>query len=370
MINAVKPSLFRLSLLLVLMILMRPASASDGLANVQRLVFVAGRDTTSVVAVRTDTDTLVGGIDLGVVPRGIQVSEALAKLVAIDGKSPGVFVADLASGFVSVVPLRFVPVRLVLTTDGRTAIAAKDETGEIALLDLAALREKVRIDGPTGIRDLMARRDGRSIFIAAESVEGVAVYNVSTGKRTSIIGRRQASALARSLVGHDGFALSAEDARDARFVTRFDMETGAFSEMPGRGAAIYPAIRWLLLPDPASRTVDLLPLDGGRKPTRFGADASVYAAYSGLFDTVAFVPGAKSVFVYDLDRLKPLDEISLPGAPGPGVVTPESTKLYLPVADARELLVIDAASRAVAGRIKLDFSPSLAVMAGGYGVCH
>ncbi|WP_127075546.1 hypothetical protein [Rhodomicrobium lacus] len=370
MINAVKPSLFRLSLLLVLVILMRPASASDGLANVQRLVFVAGRDTTSVVAVRTDTDTLVGGIDLGVVPRGIQVSEALAKLVAIDGKSPGVFVADLASGFVSVVPLRFVPVRLVLTTDGRTAIAAKDETGEIALLDLAALREKVRIDGPTGIRDLMARRDGRSIFVAAKSVEGVAVYNASTGKRTSIIGRRQASALARSLVGHDGFALSAEDARDARFITRFDMETGAFSEMPGRGAAIYPAIRWLLLPDPASRTVDLLPLDGGRKPTRLGADASVYAAYSGLFDTVAFVPGAKSVFVYDLDRLKPLNEIPLPGAPGPGVVTPESTKLYLPVANARELLVIDAASRAVAGRIKLDFSPSLAVMAGGYGVCH
>jgi hypothetical protein len=366
-ISALQPSIFRFVVLLVLAIgLTRPAFAADSLANVQRLIFVAGSDATSVVAVRADTDAVAGGIDLGVVPRSIQVSEALAKLVAIDGKSLGVVVADLASGLVRLVPLQFVPTRLLLTTDGQTAIAAKDESGEIVLLDLAAMREKMRIDGPTGIRDLMAARDGRSIFVAAQSIAGIAVYSASTWQRTAIIGKRQSRALARSLIGHEGFALSEGG---HQVVTRFDMKTGAFSEMPGRGAVISPSIRWLILPDPSPGTVDILPLENGGKAARFNTKANGAAAYSALFDTVALVPSTKSVFVFDLDTLRPSGEIPISGAAGPGVVIPETTKPYLRVESPRELLVIDAASRAVAA-IKLDFAPSLAVMAGGYGVCH
>jgi len=355
-------------MVLALLAMPAPLACASGLpANVQRLVFVAGRDASSVTAVDVDRDSVVGTIELGIVPLQMRVSGALAKLVAIDGKSLSVTIADIASGTVRSLALDFTPTRLLLTADGGTALVANDKAGEIALVDLSGMMQKAPINGPSNIRDLMVARDGETIFIAADTVEGVSVYDASTGKRSSIIGTRAASALSRSLLGNSGFALSVGP---DRILTRFNLETGGFQEAPTKGSAIYPTIARLLIPDATSGTIEVAPLEAAGDPVRLEAEPGISRAYSGYFDTVAFVPGAKAVFVYDMEKLVPSGRIAIPGAAGPGVVTPETTKLYLPIESARELIAIDAQSRAVVARISLDFAPTLAEMAGAYGVCH
>ncbi|KAI95553.1 hypothetical protein T281_04890 [Rhodomicrobium udaipurense JA643] len=360
--------IFRFYVFLALLVVpLSLARASDMPSNVQRLVFVAGRDASSVTAVDVDRDSVVGTIELGIVPLQLRVSGAQAKLVAIDGKSFGVTIAEIASGAVRVLPFDFAPTRLLITADEGTVIAANDKAGEIALIDLSVMGEKARIKGPSDIRDLMVAKDGATIFIAADSIEGVSVYDALMGKLTSIIGTRPARALSRSLLGKSGFALSAGP---DRFLTRFNLETAGYQETPTRGGAIYPMIARLLLPDPASGTIEIVPLEEPGEAVHLEAEPAISRAYSGYFDTVAFVPGAKTIFVYDMEKLAPSGRIAISGTAGPGVVTPETTKVYLPVESARELIAIDAASRAVGARIKLDFAPTLAEMAGAYGVCH
>jgi len=51
-------------------------------------------------------------------------------------------------------------------------------------------------------------------------------------------------------------------------------------------------------------------------------------------------------------------------------VTPEGSKLFLPVADRHAVFVIDAANARVIRRMPLPAAPILVVMAGSYGLCH
>jgi DNA-binding beta-propeller fold protein YncE len=95
-------------------------------------------------------------------------------------------------------------------------------------------------------------------------------------------------------------------------------------------------------------------------------------AYSAWFDTVAFVTSTtqRELLVYDLDHAQQRGSIALGAVPGPGAVTPDGSKLFLPVADRHAVFVIDAASARLIHRIPLPGAPILAVLAGSYGLCH
>ena len=74
--------------------------------------------------------------------------------------------------------------------------------------------------------------------------------------------------------------------------------------------------------------------------------------------------------IYDLDAMTKVRDIPLNGTAGPGSVTPDGKKLFLPLEDAGEVAVIDAQSRRLTNTIPVGPKPTAAVMAGGYGVCH
>lgn len=346
------------------------AAAAEGLGDVQRIVFVAGKNETAVAAIAIDTDKIVGRLDLGLVPHRMQVSESLAKLVAADGRAGGVAVAELAAGKVQFLPLAFSPDRLLVSPDGLTLMAANDNSGAIALIDLLTVKEKGRIAGPANIRDVMFTGDATSLFIAADSVRGVAIYDVAAARQVSVIEGAPAIALARSPNGREGFALS-----DGT-ILHFDLKTRTIlGNAPGQGAAaLFPTGtgRYLMLPGSTARTLTIAPTQPLASTRPLKAAAGVSAAYSAWFDTVAFVLSgpARTVLVYDLERLEPAGALALSGTPGPGVVTPDGGKLYLPVEESGEVVAIDARFRRRAASIPVGFSPVLAVMAGGYGICH
>nr|WP_294527145.1 hypothetical protein [uncultured Rhodopila sp.] len=90
------------------------------------------------------------------------------------------------------------------------------------------------------------------------------------------------------------------------------------------------------------------------------AATGVGAIYTAWFDTLAFIPAvaAGAVLLYDL------------AAAGRGAVTPDGQKLYLPLADAGEVAVINARQRRLTAAIAVPGHPASVVLAGCYGICH
>jgi DNA-binding beta-propeller fold protein YncE len=64
------------------------AIAGDGYGDYRRTVFVSGKDSSSLVAIDIDENAVTDRIDLGMVPRDMQVSQSGGRLVVSDGQSP------------------------------------------------------------------------------------------------------------------------------------------------------------------------------------------------------------------------------------------------------------------------------------------
>jgi len=355
--------------LFILGFLSPPVFAGEGFGAVQHMLFVAGRDAQSVAVIDTNLDQVVGHLDLGLVPRQMVVSESLATLVAADERTAGVAVVNLVGRSTRMVPLSFAPTRLLLSPDGVTLAAFDDAEGRVALVDLLTIRETGRLAGPRRIRDAIFSGNGAALFVAADSVEGVAVLGLGAGRPTALIQGPTTFALARSPNGRDGFAL----ARGA--VLHFDL--GAGSELKSAPAPEVGGLflsgtgQTLMLPAPDAATVTLVSAGSFGQSAPLKAARGVAAVYSAWFDTVAFAPDDSGALqVYDLEHRARTGSIALGGVAGAGTVTPDGGKLYLPLERAGELVVVDTAQRRRLASVTVDIPPVRAVMAGGYGICH
>ncbi len=114
--------------------------------------------------------------------------------------------------------------------------------------------------------------------------------------------------------------------------------------------------RWLLAFDPGSETVRIAQARPLEKKATLNAPVGITALYSAWFDTVAVAPAGRKAVIFDLEGAKKIAEIDLDSAAGPGAMTPDGRKLFLPLEDAGEVAIIDAqikklkATIAVGGR--------------------
>ncbi len=356
---------------LLLAFLAAPAQADEGFADVQHNLFVTGRDSAVVAVVSIDSDRVIGRLDLGLVPRRMLVSESLAKLVAIDDRTARLAVTELVTARTQTLSFDFVPHRLLVSPDGMTLLVADDDSGTIALIDLLPVREKSRLKGPAGIRDVIFSGDSRFAFAVADGLPGIGVLDMATGRPAANLETSAAVALARAPNGREGFALAAGTRGD---VIHLDLKTPAvLDRLPtagGNGLFLTGTGRYLMLPDRRSRTLAFAATQPLAPPTALKGGQAIGAVYSAWFDTVAFAPSDREVLVYDLEKLISAGPISLGGTPGPGAVSPDGTTLFLPIAETGQLAVIDARSRRLSATVTLGFPPVAAVMAGGYGICH
>lgn len=348
-------------------------AAPTDAADFRRTLFVAGRDSTALAAIDIDANEVVGRIELGLAPRFIRVSERSAKLVASDGRERRIAVADLMSGEVRHAPLSLAPSRLRISPDGSKLAAIDNETGGIALVDLRLVREKARLNGPVQIRDALFAADGRSLLIAADAVRGISIYDTDTGELSGTIDGPPTIALVRAPNGREGFAVSAEP---DRVIFSLNLKSpGVQGAIPGPGAAgLFPtgSGRYLMITDPVGKKLSVAPAQPLERATTLAAAPGIVAAYSAWFDTVAFVPSgvARKVLVYDLDAGKADGAIAIGGSPGLGAVSPDGDRLFLPVEESREVVVIDAQTRRRVASIAVPLAPIEAVIVGGYGLCH
>jgi DNA-binding beta-propeller fold protein YncE len=345
------------------------AHAGQGFANVQQTIFVAARDSQTLTVIDTDSERVIGKLELGLAPEVFTVSGAVAKLAAIDGKSRRIVLAELVSGEIGSIYLSFVPAKLALAPDGLQLAAAGD--GEIVFLDLLFAKETARAAGLPPVRDAVFSGDSQRLLVSFTGREGVAVFDAHTGRETGQIAwKRSVSSIVRSANGREGFA-KAEPGNEIAHLDLINERVIAEAAVSANTKIVPTGLgKWLLALDGAEGKIRVEQPSPQKAVAAFDVGPGVSGLYSAWFDTVAIASAFRKAVVYDLDAMKKAREIPLEATAGPGSVTPDGKKLFLPLEEAGKVAVIDAQARRLTNMIPVGPEPVAAVMAGGYGACH
>jgi DNA-binding beta-propeller fold protein YncE len=369
-------------------------AAGRNFSSASFYVFVPSGSSPSVSVIDKTSDRMIGRISLPLIPSQIVVSEVTHTLAAIDGMSPRVALVDLASAQSRAVDLTIVPQRLWLDNDKNRLAAADLWHGEIVFVDLASRRQlsQVNVAGP--IRDVLFSDDGSTLFVAADGISGVGVIDVARAQKLAAVpplasGHGHVTGLTRS---PDGLTFYAAD--EAGIAFDFEQkpddwrDAGGGAEDPPLGhayrvrqigkdfgvAKAFPTGYGEHIVEPNNRTgsVTLVAAETLQPKATLRGLAQMSTAYSGWFDEVSIIASATEhkLLVVDLDRWATAGEIELPGAPGPGDVTSDGDKLYVPVPSANEVAVIDLRNRRLVGAISVDANPTGAVVTRSFDVCH
>lgn len=349
------------------------ADADDGYRDFRRTIFVAQQHATYLTAIDIDAEALAGRLEIGLEPRDLQISQRGGQLVAIDLRQPQVAIVDLASRGRRLLTLPLVPSRVRISPNGERFAVFDDQRGSVILISTADGRELARIDGPHDIREAIFANDGKSLFIAADSLSGIAAYDTASAQRVATIDGPPVSVLLRGPNGREGFALSSTAPRKILHLDLNSPKTLATLELP-QATALFPTrtgIQLLAL-DPNGGTLSILPAEPLQPGVSLASGAGASIAFAAWFDTTAFVPDPtkRALLIYDLERRKPIGTIALDGRPTGGIVTPDGDKLYLAIEETGAVAVIDTHLRRRKASIPLRFKPTLVTIAGGYGLCH
>ena len=322
------------------------------------------------------TDRLVASLKLGVVPRQALVSLGEALLIATDEISASI--VDLETAELRGVELPHPAQRLTLGGSG-WLLAVADLAGSISLLDLRRRRVLWRLDGLGRLRDLMFVDQDGLLYLAGERWAGVGVVDVNTGRLTGEIAPfRPASAggaasLARTPNGRQAVMCSLDGGAPTIIDLESGVAVGELAEAEGADAVVPSGTgQFLFAPDSRRARLRIFRAAAASPAILLDAAPAMTGVHCTWLDSTAFAPSAaqRRVLVYDLDRLSAVGSIALPGAPGPGSVTADSRKLYLPLNGPAGLAVIDGQTRTLLGTIPLPSEPLAAIVPGGWGVCH
>jgi DNA-binding beta-propeller fold protein YncE len=344
----------------------------------RRYAFVPSAASVAIAVIDTDADKIVGTVPLDFVPTQVEVSRELVCLVASDGRSPFLAVIDLQTGAAKRIALPGPANRITLGTSGWLAAVSDLGAGAVSIVDLVKCRVKGTVAQLGAVRDVLFVDQDASLYVAAADESALHVIDVN---QVALAGRipgagppgRGVIALARLPNGCRGFALP----QGGGPITVLDFEEGTAGAAIDAGpepAGIYPSGTGAAVFVPDAREPRLAVLRGeGSEPAHFlPAEPGLGPVYSLWLDSVALAPSAarRQVLVYDLDAMQAAGSIALPGQPSRGAVTPDSRKLYLPLTDTRQVLVLDGATRRVLTAIVTPDPPAAVIVPGGSGICH
>lgn len=360
--------------LLAVVLLVPAAAAAAGFADGLRYVFVTAQDSAKVSVIDSRDDSVAGSVDLGLVPNQMDIAGEPGRLVAVDGVGARVAVVAVETGAGTMVPLDFVPTRLIVA--GTRVVAAAPPAGRLAVI--AVDTGKVIGQGQTApFRDLQPVADGAQLLLAPERGDGLVLFDLAAMKVATEVAPPRPGlggfvSLARSPNGRLVYARAAAAPVVVAVDVRAAKVVGEVAAGAGTSRAYTNAMGiTLVLPDSAARSVTLVPssLKGG---VSLRGEAGVTGVYSGWFDTVSFMPSTdtRAVVVVDQQGGFRGDDITLGATPGRGTVTPDGRKFYLPLVDANRVAVIDAERRQLVRTVTLPIRPAMALMGRTFGICH
>jgi DNA-binding beta-propeller fold protein YncE len=363
-------------LVLLAVLFTASANADEDTIDMNRAILVSFADQSVVAFIDPDADKVVGDLDVGLVPKQIEMAASIGKLLAIDGATPRVNVVDLQFRTIRTVPLDLVPTRMTVSSDGLTVALADTASGHVELLDLLRRRILGSAGGLPPLRDMVFSTDSRKVYLAGARSGAIDVLDAANGQLGSAIATglpHGSLAFGRAPNGRRLFVqsdsgggvgvLDLERLRPLAPIPAGPASTVAFPSATGA---------YLLVVDNQRGTLTIIRDGDAQNPAVLKASTGVSIVYTAWFDTLALVPSvtARTLLLYDLESMQPAGGIALAGSPGRGGVTPDGQKLYLPLTDADQVAVINAQRRKLTETIAMPGHPTAIVLAGSYGVCH
>jgi DNA-binding beta-propeller fold protein YncE len=347
-------------------------------SEVRHAVYVLSQGSPTLTIIDDRTDQVSGTFSLASVPVQIEVSSALPRLIATDGRSNNFAVVDLASRQQRIFPLDFPARRLFLSEDGLRVGVSDLAGGDVAIFDLSEDRQIAKFSGLSAVRDVTFGNASESLTMITDGSSALTQIDVGSGARTAMLSTGHPvpgglSAFTKSPNGRNVFARGAGggpieviDVKGAKALVEIDAGQGPSIATPsGTGA-------YLLIVNAAEQRLSIVHGEDFKLGAVLPAMGGALAAYSGWFDSVAFLASGseRRLLVYDLWRLSKSGEISLPARPGAGTVTRDGAKLYLPLPESAQVAVIDTRFHRLQRLIDVGGKPASVTVAAGYGICH
>lgn len=368
-----------------------PAVAGQKIGDIGNYLFVPNRGSAVVTLIDVRTNRVAAKLELGGIPDQILVSDRINMLVASHVKTRSLSLVDLESQQIAAtIPLALSPEHIVLSPDGWSVAAADPFAGVVSIVSLMAEKEVAVVEGLRHPDKLTFSLDGSLVYVSSRDDEAVNVIDIVQGRVIDRVpvtestanthngdaaqGYRGVTAVTRTANGRFGFA--ADEARGTLTVldlgSNEKIKTLRVGRRPSRAYGTADG-RYMMVPNQGDRTVSVIGTDTLEViATLPGADR-VTAINTGWFESVAFVmsESENKAVVLDLMELRKAGEVSLPGSPGAGVVTPDGLKLFVALKDTNQVAVIDTRTHKLAALIDgVGVGPWGVVMARSNNYCH
>lgn len=369
-----------------------PKSGAPGLNDGERFVFVPSRGAPEVTAIDSKTDRVVARISLTGIPTRVLVSDAVGAIVASFAGRSTLQLVDLSRRTPPVeVDLTIAPDFMLLSPDGYLVAAADGSRGSVAVLSLQKRTLLFLLAGFGDPRNLTFSSDGSQLYITDRKALELAVVDIV---QQTVVER---VALASDVNPGANRKLEKDDGAGVSALTRTPDGRYGFVSLAGLNSLLVVDLstfkpvkqlrvgraplrpygtadgRLMLVPNEGDESVSVINTATLELAATLPGGKDVTAVATGWFESAAFVlsRSQKRVVVLDLMKFKRLDDVSLPGSPGAGVVTSNGQKLYVSLEDADQVAVIDTRTQKLLTVIdRVGRQPWGVTMARSNNYCH
>jgi DNA-binding beta-propeller fold protein YncE len=355
----------RRALILAVIVMLSPIAAADifdifrddALANGSQFAFAPSRTEPSVVVIDTLKLDVAAELEVPHVADSVIVSEDLDLLIATNPNNESVTVINLYTR--EIIRELDIGMRadaaLLNPFDRFVAFGSRD--GSVSVWDMHTFEEMLRVDGLSSAMLMTYGFDGRNLYVVEPARMIVSVIEMHRRRKVTEVPLgdsedpdAEVSAMSRSADGYTGIVSITSEDRIVLidlidWVVKKSVRVGNGPIRPYSTADN----RYVLVPNRDDETLTVLSALSHEIVATIPTGIRARELNTGWLDTVAFIMPAKgnSIGVIDLQQLKQMDPIELPGRTDDGLVTSDTKTLLASLIESGQVATIDTRSRSL-----------------------
>lgn len=353
----------------------------DDLTDGSRFAFVPSKSDPTIIAIDTQDHNVAATLEIPHIADSVIATNELDLLVATDPHNESITVINLYNQeVIKELDIGMRPdVVLANAYDRFVTFGSKD--GSISTWDLSNFQQVVRVDDLSSALLLTFSFDGGRLFVVEPEEKRISVIDMAKRAKSAEISlgtkdsaEMQASAISRSADGYTGYiSIGSEDRVVVIDLVKLEVKgsirVGADPVRPFSTSDN----QYVLVPNQGDQTLSVISSWSQNVVATIPTGIRAREVNTGWLDTVAFVMPAqgKEMAVIDLQDMKAMDPISLPGRTDDGVVTSDSKTLVASVVETGQVAIVDAPSHKLETLIDTDSSELGGMqIAVSNNVCH
>lgn len=354
---------------------------SDALTNGSQFAFAPSMTNAAVIVVDTLDHELAAELEIPHVPGSVVVSDDLDLLIATNPDNESVTVINLYTReVIKELSIGMRPDAALLNPFDRF-VAFGSNDGSVSVWDMHSFEQMLHVGGLESALSMTYGFDGRNLYVVEPVKKIVSVIEMHQRKKVAEISlggeddpNAEVSAMSRSADGYTGFVSVTSENRIViidliDWVVKGSVAVGSGPIRPYSTADN----RYVLVPNRDDESLTVLSALSHQVVATIPTNVRARELNTGWLDTVAFIMPAEGneIAVVDLRELKQKNPIKLPGRTDDGLVTSDSTTLFVSLVDSGQVAAIDARSRKLKAIIGTDAKTLEGIeIAVSNNICH